>query len=84
MTDARTDTPSIAARIRAVSAGSPVVAAHFLGNVAAFVLGEEAVIFVPPQSEERRVASMPAPFLRPPRTASASSPAATTAKWRRR
>ena len=55
-TDTRTDTPSIAARTRAVSAGSPVVAAHFLGNIAAFVLGEEAVLFVPPQSEERRVA----------------------------
>ena len=56
MSNARTDTPSIAARTRTLSAGSPVVAAHFLGTIAALVLGEEAVIFVPPQGDERRVA----------------------------
>jgi len=53
--DTRTDTPSIAARTRALSAGAPVVAVHFLGNIAALVLGEEAILFLPPQGAERRV-----------------------------
>jgi WD40 repeat protein len=56
MSNARTDTPSIAARTRTVGTGAPIVAAHFLGNMAAFVLGEEALLFVPPQGDERRVA----------------------------
>jgi WD40 repeat protein len=54
-TDTRTDTPSIVARTRVVSAGSPVVAAHFLGTTAILVLGEEAILFVPPEEKERRV-----------------------------
>jgi WD40 repeat protein len=51
-----TDTaPSIAERIRPVAAGTTVVAAHFVGRSAAFVLGEETVVLVPPDGDERRV-----------------------------
>lgn len=55
MTD--TNTPSIADRTRQIAAGSPVVAAHFLDDTAAFVLGEESVLFVPPEDDELRVAA---------------------------
>lgn len=47
---------TLGARLRPVSAGGPVVAAHFLGTTAAFVLGEEAVLLVSAE-EERRVAA---------------------------
>jgi WD40 repeat protein len=47
--------PSIAERIRPVAAGAAVVAVHFVGRTAAFVLGEEAVLLVPPEGDERRV-----------------------------
>jgi WD40 repeat protein len=50
------DDQSLAARLRPVSAGAPVVAAHFLGTSAAFVLGEEAVLLVSGE-QERRVAA---------------------------
>ncbi|MBO0712343.1 MAG: WD40 repeat domain-containing protein, partial [Acetobacteraceae bacterium] len=43
--DARTDTASIVDRIRPVRAGGAVVAVHFLGDEAVFVLGEEALLF---------------------------------------
>jgi WD40 repeat protein len=56
MTDVRTDTASIVERIRPVTVGGAVVAAHFLGDVAAFVLGEEAVVLAR-DGEERRVAT---------------------------
>jgi WD40 repeat protein len=56
MTDSRADTVSIADRTHAVAAGAPVVAAHFLRHTAAFVLGEEAMLFVEPEDEPRRVA----------------------------
>jgi len=56
LTDTRTDTPSVVARTRAVAAGAPVVAAHFLGRTAAFVLGEEAVLLVRDKGDEQRVA----------------------------
>ena len=46
MTDTRADTPSVVERTRPVAAGAPVVAAHFLGNTAVFVLGEEALLLV--------------------------------------
>jgi WD40 repeat protein len=55
MTDVRTDTASIVERIRPVTVGGAVVATHFLGDVAAFVLGEEAVVLAR-EGEERRVA----------------------------
>jgi WD40 repeat protein len=56
MTDTRIDTPSVVDRTRPVAAGAPVVAAHFLGDTAAFVLGEDSVLLVDPGGEERRVA----------------------------
>ena len=56
MTDAPADTPSVVDRTRPVAAGAPVVAAHFLGRTAAFVLGEEAVLLVGDKGDEQRVA----------------------------
>jgi len=55
MTDTRSDTPSVVERTRPVEAGVPVVAAHFLGDTAVFVLGEEALLFVAKDGAERRV-----------------------------
>jgi WD40 repeat protein len=56
MTDARSRTVSVVDRTHAVAAGAPVVAAHFLGRTAVFVLSEEALLFVAPEAEPRRVA----------------------------
>src|SRR5215472_16589319 len=56
MSDARTNTASITDRIRPVAAGGAVVAVHFLGDAAVFVLGEEALLFWR-DGEERRVAA---------------------------
>ncbi len=56
MTDTRADTASVADRTRPVAAGATVVAAHFLGHTAAFVLGEEALLLVEPKGEPRRIA----------------------------
>ena len=56
MSDARTDTASIVERIRPVAAGGAVVAAHFLGDTAVFVLGEESLLFWR-DGDERRVAA---------------------------
>lgn len=56
MTDRTQDTSSVMSRTRAVSAGAPVVAAHFLGRTAAFVLGEEAILLVRDKGDEQRVA----------------------------
>jgi WD40 repeat protein len=56
MTDTRADTASVADRTRPVAAGAAVVAAHFLGHTAAFVLGEEALLLVKPKREPRRIA----------------------------
>jgi WD40 repeat protein len=55
MTDTRADTPSVVERTRPVKAGAPVVAAHFLDDAAAFVLGEEALLLVGKDGAERRV-----------------------------
>ena len=49
------DTPSVVDRTRPVEAGAPVVAAYFLDRTAAFVLGEEAILFVPPKGDQQRV-----------------------------
>ena len=54
MTDTRSETTSIADRIRPLSVGAAVVAVHFLGDDPVFVLGEEALVFWR-DSEERRV-----------------------------
>jgi WD40 repeat protein len=55
MTDTRSDTVSVVQRTRAIAAGAPLVAAHFLGRTAAFVLGEEALLLVAPDREPQRV-----------------------------
>jgi WD40 repeat protein len=46
---------SIAERARTWGADAPVVAAHFLGGTAAFVLGEENVLLADPDNEPREV-----------------------------
>src|ERR1041384_2959539 len=55
MSDAPGPIPSIADRVKPVTAGAPVVAAHFLKDRAAFVLGEEALLFVAADGSEQRV-----------------------------
>jgi WD40 repeat protein len=50
------DSASVTDRIHPVDAGGPVVAAHFLGRVAVFVLGEEAMVFADAEGEARRIA----------------------------
>jgi WD40 repeat protein len=52
----REDTPTLTARTRPIAPGGLVVAVHFLQDTAAFVLGEEALLLVEPNGEERRVA----------------------------
>jgi WD40 repeat protein len=52
-TSTAANTPSVVERTRAVAAGAPVVAVHFLGRTAAFVLGEEAVLLVAKDGETR-------------------------------
>ena len=56
MSDTRSGTVSVVERTRAVAAGGAIVIAHFLGRIAAFVLGEEAIVFAEPNAEPRRVA----------------------------
>jgi hypothetical protein len=55
MTDTRTDTVSVVERTRLVAAGGAVVAVHFLGRTAVFVLSEEALVFAEPDGEMRRM-----------------------------
>src|SRR6202050_3520458 len=55
MTETRNDTVSVVERTRTVAAGGPLIAAHFLGRTAAFVLGEEALLFAEPNGELRRM-----------------------------
>jgi WD40 repeat protein len=56
MTDTRTDTPSVVERTRPIKADAPVVGLHFLGDTAAFVLGEEALLLAPREGDEQRIA----------------------------
>jgi WD40 repeat protein len=56
MSDTRPATPSIAEQVRRVAAGGAVVAAHFLGDVVVFVLGDEALLLIDKDAEERRIA----------------------------
>jgi WD40 repeat protein len=56
MTDTRNDSASVVERTRAVEAGGAVMAAHFLGRTAVFVLAEEALLFAEPDGELRRMA----------------------------
>src|SRR5579885_287095 len=55
MTDARRATASLVDRIRPIAAGATIIATHFLADTSAFVLGEEAVLLVDPESDPRRV-----------------------------
>jgi WD40 repeat protein len=57
VTDTKSDIPSVAERTRPIKAEAPVVAAHFLGDAAVLVLGEEALILVPRAGEPRTVAA---------------------------
>jgi WD40 repeat protein len=50
------DSPSVVERTRPVKADAPVVGVHFLGDVAAFVLGEEALLLVARDGDARRIA----------------------------
>jgi len=56
MADPESVTASILERTHALAAGAPIVAAHFLGSTAAFVLGEEALLLVDGKGEPRRIA----------------------------
>jgi WD40 repeat protein len=55
MATSGSDTPSVVERTRLVPVGAGVVAAHFLGRTAVFVLGEEAIVLAPPENEPQRV-----------------------------
>ena len=56
MSDTRNGTVSVVERTRAIAAGGPVIAVHYLGRMAVFVQSEEAIVLAPPKSEPRRVA----------------------------
>jgi WD40 repeat protein len=56
MTDTRSDTTSVVERTKPVATGGAVIAAHFLGRMAVFVLAEEALVLTAPQGEPKRVA----------------------------
>jgi WD40 repeat protein len=56
MSDTRSDTVSVVERTRAVTADGPIIAAHFLGRMAVFVLGEEALLLAGLNGESQRAA----------------------------
>ncbi|HEU5018792.1 MAG TPA: WD40 repeat domain-containing protein [Pseudolabrys sp.] len=56
MTAVDSSLPSLADRVRTLQTDASVVAAHFLGAVPVFVLGEEAMLFAPREEEPRRIA----------------------------
>jgi WD40 repeat protein len=56
MSNTRSDTASVVERTHSVAASGTVIAAHFLGRTAVFVLGEEAFVFAEATGEPRRVA----------------------------
>jgi len=56
MTEGRTDTASVVERTRRHPAEAVVVAAHFLGDTAVFVLGEDALLMA--RGEDRRRVSV--------------------------
>ena len=55
MSEVRSTAASVVERTRPVDAGSAVIAAYFVGATAIFVLGEEALLAVPPEGEPRRI-----------------------------
>ena len=56
MTDTRDAIADLSARTRQIAPDGLVVAVHFLQDIAAFVLGEEALLLAGRNGEERRVA----------------------------
>lgn len=56
MSETRNDSASVVERIHAVAANGAVIAAHFLGRMAVFVLGDEAMVLAPPRGEPKTVA----------------------------
>ena len=56
MTDTRADTAVLTARTRKIVPGGSVAGVDFLRDTAAFVLGEEALLLVAPNGDQRRVA----------------------------
>jgi WD40 repeat protein len=55
MSETRPDTPSVASRMRPVDTGAPVIAVHFLGDKAAFVLSEDAALLSSADGKSERV-----------------------------
>jgi WD40 repeat protein len=55
VTDARAANPSIVERTRSIDTGGPVVAVHFLNDLAGFVLGEEALVLADADGGTRRI-----------------------------
>src|SRR4051812_13861389 len=55
VSDTQNSIPSIADRVKPVTAGAPVVSVHFLKDRAVLVLGEEALLFVAADGSEQRV-----------------------------
>jgi WD40 repeat protein len=53
VTDTKSDIPSVVERTRPVKADAPIVGAHFFGNTAVLVLGDEALLLVPRQGDMR-------------------------------
>ena len=51
------DTVSVVDRTRPIAIDAGIVAAHFLGGTAAFVLGEEAIVLARPDGEPLRIAA---------------------------
>ncbi len=72
-----TKRPSIRERIRAIDAGEPVIAAHFLKDEAALLLASGEVVVA--GASDRRITCTRAAFSTAPPTARCSSPAAMTA-----
>jgi WD40 repeat protein len=56
VSDLRPDIPSIVERTRPAKVDAGVVAAHFLGDTAVLVQGEESLVFVPREGEASSVA----------------------------
>ena len=55
VTDTRAQIPSVVERTRPLKADAPVVAAHFLGQTAVFMLGEEALLVLSRAGEARAI-----------------------------
>jgi WD40 repeat protein len=53
MTDLPADTPSVIDRTQPIAVGEPIIAAHFLGDTAVFVLAEEALMFAGSNGTQR-------------------------------